>query len=88
MPCGHHKTFPRTCTPSYTMQNKFSNCFLYVSDSPHQAFYGQIIASRYMRRSLEKEFPVKNQECSVAAFVPEWCQFLRPVDVKDIFYDF
>ena len=48
-------------------------------------FYGQIIASRYMRRSLEKEFLEKNQEWSIAAFELAWCQFLRPADVKDIF---
>ena len=41
----------------FTVQNKFSK-----SDPPHQAFFlfffYQIIASRYMRRSLEKAFPV------------------------------
>ena len=38
-----------------------------------------------MRRSLEKAFPVKNQEWSIAAFVLARRQFLRPADVKDIF---
>ena len=44
----------------YTMQNKFSNCFVCVR-STTSGFYCQIIASRYMRRSLDNEFPVKSR---------------------------
>ena len=40
------------------------NCFCIIVRFTTSGFYGQIIASRYMRRSLEKEFSV-----AVAAFV-------------------
>ena len=43
---------------NYTMQNKFSNCFVGVR-STISGFHCHFIASRYKCRSLEKDFKVK-----------------------------
>ena len=59
--------------------------------STTSGFCCQIIVSRYMRRSLEKEFPVKKKKRKKSRMTNRsvcstWRQFLRPSDVKDIFY--
>ena len=66
----------------YTVQNKFSNCSVCVIPNL-SGFHFQCIATRYERRSSEKEFLVKNQECSIAAVVLAF-QFFRAAGVKEI----
>ena len=68
----------------HTMQNQVSNCFCMC-----QIHHIRLSLSGYYIKILapitEKEFPVKNQEWSISAFVLAWRQFLRPDDVKGIF---
>ena len=48
----------------YTMQNKFSNCFVWVSPSTLDLKF-HFLVQRYKRRSCDKDFHVK-QEMSQA----------------------
>ena len=54
----------------------------------HIRLYFHFIASRYKRRLPEMDFPVTNQEWSIALFVLAWRRFFWPAYVKDIFLSY
>ena len=60
----------------FTMHNKLSNCFVWVSPSTTD-FEFHLLSWRYRRRSSDKNFHLKNTELPKAAAVLKWRWILR-----------